>query len=173
VLVKVLDVCDALAKVAHLKAHKAMPESEIAWGLNERLPADIHVLAVEKAPPPLPRAARREESDVPVLDLAPPGRPGDPLSDHRLALLLEDGPAAGRDPQTLSPSAPGHDLETGAGKVAVEREGARQSMSAHQHERDGIREAETLVGKLDRGRTRRNPTMSSSRPSLSSRVDWD
>lgn len=41
----------ALAQVAHLKAHKAMPESEIAWGLNERLPADINVLAVEKAPP--------------------------------------------------------------------------------------------------------------------------
>jgi len=41
----------ALAQVAHLKAHKAMPEAEIAWGLNERLPADINVLAVEKAPP--------------------------------------------------------------------------------------------------------------------------
>lgn len=41
----------ALAQVAHMKAHKAMPETEIAWGLNERLPADINVLAVEKAPP--------------------------------------------------------------------------------------------------------------------------
>ncbi len=41
----------ALAQVAHLKAQKAMPEGEIAWGLNERLPADIHVLSVEKAPP--------------------------------------------------------------------------------------------------------------------------
>ncbi len=39
----------ALAQVAHLKAHKALPDSEIAWGLNERLPFDIHVLGVEKA----------------------------------------------------------------------------------------------------------------------------
>jgi tRNA pseudouridine38-40 synthase len=41
----------ALAQVAHLKAQKAMLESEVAWGLNERLPADINVLLVEKAPP--------------------------------------------------------------------------------------------------------------------------
>ncbi len=40
----------ALAQVAHLKAQKAMLESEVAWGLNERLPADINVLLVEKAP---------------------------------------------------------------------------------------------------------------------------
>jgi len=41
----------AIAQVAHLKAQKAMPEADVAWGLNERLPPDIHVLAVEKAPP--------------------------------------------------------------------------------------------------------------------------
>jgi tRNA pseudouridine38-40 synthase len=41
----------ALAQVAHLKAQKAMPEKDVAWGLNERLPPDIHVLSVEKAPP--------------------------------------------------------------------------------------------------------------------------
>ncbi len=41
----------ALAQVAHLKARKAMPESEIAWKLNERLPFDVNVLAVEKAAP--------------------------------------------------------------------------------------------------------------------------
>jgi len=41
----------AIAQVAHLKAQKAMPEADVAWGLNERLPSDIHVLAVEKAPP--------------------------------------------------------------------------------------------------------------------------
>lgn len=41
----------AIAQVAHLKAQKAMPEVDVAWGLNERLPPDIHVLAVEKVPP--------------------------------------------------------------------------------------------------------------------------
>ncbi len=41
----------ALAQVAHLKAQNAMPENDVAWGLNERLPADINVVLVEKAPP--------------------------------------------------------------------------------------------------------------------------
>ena len=41
----------ALAQVAHLRARKAMPEADVAWDLNEKLPFDIHVLAVEKAPP--------------------------------------------------------------------------------------------------------------------------
>ena len=41
----------AIAQVAHLKAQKAMLEGEVAWGLNERLPADINVVLVEKAPP--------------------------------------------------------------------------------------------------------------------------
>jgi len=41
----------ALAQVAHLKARRSMPETEIAWKLNERLPFDVHVLAAEPAPP--------------------------------------------------------------------------------------------------------------------------
>ena len=41
----------ALAQVAHLKAQKPMLETEVAWGLNERLPPDINVVLVEKAPP--------------------------------------------------------------------------------------------------------------------------
>ena len=41
----------ALAQIAHLKARRTMPEVEVARGLNDRLPFDIHVLAVEKAPP--------------------------------------------------------------------------------------------------------------------------
>jgi tRNA pseudouridine38-40 synthase len=41
----------ALAQVAHLKAKKAIPEADIAWGLNERLPFDVNVLTVEKAAP--------------------------------------------------------------------------------------------------------------------------
>ncbi|HTY40732.1 MAG TPA: tRNA pseudouridine(38-40) synthase TruA [Thermoanaerobaculia bacterium] len=41
----------ALAQVAHLKARRAMPETEIAWKVNERLPFDVHVLAAEPAPP--------------------------------------------------------------------------------------------------------------------------
>jgi tRNA pseudouridine38-40 synthase len=41
----------AIAQVAHLRAKKAISEDEVAWGLNEKLPFDIHVLAVEKAPP--------------------------------------------------------------------------------------------------------------------------
>jgi tRNA pseudouridine38-40 synthase len=41
----------AIAQVAHLKAQKTVPEADLAWGLNERLPPDIHVLAVEKAAP--------------------------------------------------------------------------------------------------------------------------
>lgn len=41
----------ALAQVAHLKARRAMTEREILLGLNDRLPPDVNVLAVEKAPP--------------------------------------------------------------------------------------------------------------------------
>ena len=41
----------ALAQVAHLKARKPLKESEIVWGLNERLPFDVNVLSAEKAPP--------------------------------------------------------------------------------------------------------------------------
>lgn len=41
----------ALEQVAHLKSRKDLPVSDIAWGLNERLPFDVHVLAVEKASP--------------------------------------------------------------------------------------------------------------------------
>jgi len=41
----------ALAQVAHLKARKAIPEKDLAWGLNERLPHDVHVLSAEIAPP--------------------------------------------------------------------------------------------------------------------------
>ena len=41
----------ALAQVAHLKAKKTLPEPDIAWGLNERLPFDVNVLSVEKAAP--------------------------------------------------------------------------------------------------------------------------
>jgi tRNA pseudouridine38-40 synthase len=41
----------ALAQVAHLKAKKVLPEADIAWGLNERLPFDVNVLSVEKAAP--------------------------------------------------------------------------------------------------------------------------
>jgi tRNA pseudouridine38-40 synthase len=41
----------ALAQVAHLKAKKTLPEADIAWGLNERLPFDVNVLTVEKAAP--------------------------------------------------------------------------------------------------------------------------
>jgi tRNA pseudouridine38-40 synthase len=41
----------ALAQVAHLKAKKVLPEADIAWGLNERLPFDVNVLTVEKAAP--------------------------------------------------------------------------------------------------------------------------
>ena len=41
----------ALAQVAHLRARKAMPERDIAFGLNDRLPFDVHVLDVSPAPP--------------------------------------------------------------------------------------------------------------------------
>lgn len=41
----------ALEQVAHLKARKSLPESEIAWQINQHLPPDVHVLAVEKATP--------------------------------------------------------------------------------------------------------------------------
>ncbi len=41
----------ALEQVAHLKARKALPEAEIAWQLNERLPSDVHVLSVLEASP--------------------------------------------------------------------------------------------------------------------------
>lgn len=41
----------ALEQVAHLKARKSLPEGEIAWQLNERLPFDVHVLSVLEASP--------------------------------------------------------------------------------------------------------------------------
>ena len=41
----------ALAQVAHLKARRTMTEREIQRGLNDRLPPDVNVLAVEKAAP--------------------------------------------------------------------------------------------------------------------------
>ena len=41
----------AIAQVAHLRARRSMPETEIAYGLNDRLPFDVHVLSVEPAPP--------------------------------------------------------------------------------------------------------------------------
>jgi tRNA pseudouridine38-40 synthase len=41
----------AIAQVAHLKARRKMPEIEIARGLNDRLPFDVNVLAVDPAAP--------------------------------------------------------------------------------------------------------------------------
>ena len=41
----------ALAQVAHLRAAKALPERDIAFGLNDRLPFDVHVLEVSMAAP--------------------------------------------------------------------------------------------------------------------------
>jgi tRNA pseudouridine38-40 synthase len=40
----------ALAQVAHLRATRRRPTEQIQQGLNERLPADIHVLNVESSP---------------------------------------------------------------------------------------------------------------------------
>lgn len=40
----------ALAQVAHLRATRKRPSSEVQWELNERLPADIHVLNVDTKP---------------------------------------------------------------------------------------------------------------------------
>lgn len=41
----------ALAQVAHLRARRKLPESEILRGLNDALPHDVNVLSVEPAPP--------------------------------------------------------------------------------------------------------------------------
>jgi tRNA pseudouridine38-40 synthase len=41
----------ALAQVAHLKARKTIPEKQIEFGLNDRLPFDVNVLEVSPAPP--------------------------------------------------------------------------------------------------------------------------
>jgi tRNA pseudouridine38-40 synthase len=41
----------AMAQVAHLKARRSVPEKDLVWGLNERLPHDVNVLAGEIAPP--------------------------------------------------------------------------------------------------------------------------
>ena len=41
----------ALAQVAHLKARKVLPEKEIQFGLNDRLPFDVNVLEIAPAPP--------------------------------------------------------------------------------------------------------------------------
>jgi tRNA pseudouridine38-40 synthase len=40
----------ALAQVAHLKARKTLPEREIAFGLNDRLPFDVNVNEAVAAP---------------------------------------------------------------------------------------------------------------------------
>ncbi len=40
----------ALAQVAHLKLAKPMELSKLAFGVNERLPADVNLLAVARAP---------------------------------------------------------------------------------------------------------------------------
>ena len=62
----------ALAQVAHLKAQKAMPEADVAWGLNERLPADINVTTRREGSPALPRPSQRHEPHVPLPHLPPP-----------------------------------------------------------------------------------------------------
>ena len=41
----------AIAQVAHLKARRAMPPADLAWKLNEVLPFDVNVVAVEPAVP--------------------------------------------------------------------------------------------------------------------------
>jgi tRNA pseudouridine38-40 synthase len=41
----------AIAQVAHLRAKKSLDPGEIQRGLNDRLPFDVHVLAVSPAPP--------------------------------------------------------------------------------------------------------------------------
>ena len=40
----------ALAQVAHLRAARKRPPDQIHFGLNERLPSDIHILKVEPSP---------------------------------------------------------------------------------------------------------------------------
>jgi tRNA pseudouridine38-40 synthase len=49
----------ALAQVAHLKARRSLPARQIEAGLNDRLPFDINVLAVEAA---LPRFHARHDA---------------------------------------------------------------------------------------------------------------
>ena len=58
----------AMAQVAHLKARRTMPEADVAYGLNEKLPFDIHVLAVEKAPPRFHARHDAKSPDVPLPD---------------------------------------------------------------------------------------------------------
>ncbi len=41
----------AIAQVAHVKARRSLPERELAKALNDRLPPDVNVLAVEIAAP--------------------------------------------------------------------------------------------------------------------------
>src|SRR5262245_66475848 len=41
----------ALAQVAHMRARKTIAESQIEFGLNERLPFDVKVLEVPPDPP--------------------------------------------------------------------------------------------------------------------------
>ena len=48
----------ALRQVAHLDVRKALPAETLRRGINDSLPADIHVLAVDTRAASLPRAAR-------------------------------------------------------------------------------------------------------------------
>ena len=48
----------ALRQVAHLDVRKALPAETLRRGINDELPADIHVLAVDTRAASLSRAAR-------------------------------------------------------------------------------------------------------------------
>src|SRR5262249_52044292 len=62
----------ALAQAAHLKARKALPEKEIAFGLNDRLPFDVNVLDVSPAPPRFPCAPHPWERHLSLSVFPPP-----------------------------------------------------------------------------------------------------
>jgi tRNA pseudouridine38-40 synthase len=49
----------ALAQIAHMRARKPLPEKDIAFGLNDRLPFDVNVLEVS---PALPRFHARHDA---------------------------------------------------------------------------------------------------------------
>ena len=61
----------ALAQVAHLDVYTSLTPELLRRKINDGLPADIHVRAVDQGAAPLSRPARRALAQLPVSNLAP------------------------------------------------------------------------------------------------------
>ena len=79
----------ALAQVAHLELYTDLPPESLRRKLNDELPADIHIRAIEKAPHRFHARHDARRALLPLSDLPPPHR-------VRQAVRLVDSRAARR-----------------------------------------------------------------------------